>query len=418
VKLLLSNKVIKSIFIGLVAFCLYTCIYALRKPFAVGKYSDIIFGHTTYKIVLILSQVCGYTISKFVGIKLISSSDSHARYKAIVICSLVAALSLFGFAITPSPYGFIFLFLNGLPLGLMWGFIFLYLEGRTTTEIMAALLSSSFIFSSGFVKSVGAYLILHFKVHELWMPFFTACIFLPPLIILAYILNKAFPRDEEDLALKYERKPMNKELRHVTLRSLALFLIPLVFLYMCTTAYRDFRDNFSIEIFEEIGVAIKPAIFTQTELYVSLLVLFVFATLFKFKNNVKAFIVLNFLVFLGLIVMLFVSLSFQSLLSFNPLYLIAGQGCALYLIYFPFNSMYFDRFVAIYKRDTNSGFFIYVADSFGYLGSVLVLLVFEIFQADGSYYKFLISFGILLSIIGVFSIIIACTFVFKFIIKK
>jgi MFS family permease len=404
VKTLLSKKVLKSIFIGLVAFFLYTCIYALRKPFAVGKYSDIIFGHTTYKIILILSQVCGYTVSKFIGIRLIAASDSKARFKAIIACSIVAALALLGFAITPAPCGFVFLFLNGLPLGLMWGFIFLYLEGRTTTEIMAALLSSSFIFSSGFVKSVGAYLILNLNVNEMWMPFFTACIFLPFLILLAYVLNTSFARDAEDFQVKSERKPMDKEFRRSTLKNLLPFLVPIVILYMCTTAYRDFRDNFSIEIFEEIGAVVKPAIFTQTELYVSLLVLFIFSLLFKFKDNVKAFKLLNIFVLIGLSLMLFISLSFKSLLSIEPIYLVALQGLALYLIYFPFNSMYFDRFVALYKNNTNAGFFIYIVDSFGYLGSVLVLIFFEIFQTDASYYKFLILLGTVLSIIGIVAI--------------
>ncbi|MFY0253367.1 DUF5690 family protein [Chitinophaga sp. 30R24] len=45
-------------------------------------------------------------------------------------------------------------FVNGPPLRMIWGLVFSYLEGRRSTELMGAVLSISFIFSSGFVKSV------------------------------------------------------------------------------------------------------------------------------------------------------------------------------------------------------------------------------------------------------------------------
>ena len=50
------------------------------------------------------------------------------------------------------------MFINGLPLGMVFGLVMAYLEGRRQTEMLAAVLCASFIVSSGFVKSVGKWL--------------------------------------------------------------------------------------------------------------------------------------------------------------------------------------------------------------------------------------------------------------------
>ena len=60
----------------------------------------------------------------------------------------IAGISWLLFAIVPPPYNVIFLFTNGLPLGMVWGMVFGYLEGRRFTEVLGAGLSVSFIFSA------------------------------------------------------------------------------------------------------------------------------------------------------------------------------------------------------------------------------------------------------------------------------
>jgi hypothetical protein len=52
-------------------------------------------------------------------------------------------------------------------------------------------------------------------------------------------------------------------------------------------------------------------------------------------------------------------------------------GLGLYTAYIPFNCIFFERLIASFKYPGNVGFLIYVADSFGYLASVLVLFVKE-----------------------------------------
>ena len=49
------------------------------KPFAVGVYEGYSLWGVDYKIALILTQVAGYTLSKFTGIKVISEMSMPWR---------------------------------------------------------------------------------------------------------------------------------------------------------------------------------------------------------------------------------------------------------------------------------------------------------------------------------------------------
>jgi len=76
-------------------------------------------------------------------------------------------------------------------------------------------------------------------------------------------------------------------------------------------------------------------------------------------------------------------------------------GLGLYLGYIPFNSIFFERMIASFKVAGNVGFLIYLADSFGYMGSVGVMLSKEIFQIKLSWAQLYPKAVVLFSIIGV-----------------
>src|SRR5579859_262530 len=133
-KWMASSKVFFIIWCMLAAFGTYFCMYALRKPFNAGLYQGYHLWHIDYKAILIIAQVLGYMASKFIGIKVISELRPENRQKLIICLILVAELGLLLFGLIPPPYNFACLFLNGLPLGMIWGIIFSYLEGRRFTE--------------------------------------------------------------------------------------------------------------------------------------------------------------------------------------------------------------------------------------------------------------------------------------------
>ena len=75
-------------------------------------------------------------------------------------------------------------------------------------------------------------------------------------------------------------------------------------------------------------------------------------------------------------------------------------GLGLYLGYVPFNSIFFDRLLAAFRYVGTVGFIIYIADSFGYLGSVGVLFFKEFGHAELSWLDFFISSGYIISVVG------------------
>jgi hypothetical protein len=338
-------------------------------------------------------------LSKFIGIKVVSELGSHARAKGIVLMVSVAGLAWLGFALTPTPYNLIWLFFNGLPLGMVWGMVFGYLEGRKFTEVLGASLSVSFIFSAGFAKTIGGFLMRDWGASEFWMPFVSTCLFFPPLLIFLWMLDKIPPPTPEDEALRTKRSPMTGAQRIKFALTFAPGLVLLILTYVMLTAYRDFRDNFSAEIWQSLGYGDKPGIFTLTESIVALVVLVVIASLMVIRDNFLAMVTNHLIILTGLITVGVSTLAFENQLINAPTWMVL-VGMGLYFGYIQFNSIFFDRLIATFKYVSTVGFLIYLADSFGYLGSVGVLLFKEFGNTQLSWLQFFMSAGYIMSITG------------------
>jgi MFS family permease len=388
-----------TLYTALAAFCLYTCIFSLRKTFGVATYEGIQVWGTSFKVWMVISQVLGYMLSKFIGIKVVSELGSHARAKGIVLMVSIAGLSWLGFALTPTPYNLIWLFFNGLPLGMVWGMVFGYLEGRKFTEVLGASLSVSFIFSAGFAKTIGGFLMRDWGASEFWMPFVSTCLFFPPLMIFLWLLDKIPPPTPEDEALRTKRSPMTGAQRIKFALTFAPGLVLLILTYVMLTAFRDFRDNFSAEIWQSLGYGDKPGIFAITESIVAGVVLIVIASLMVIKSNFKAMVTNHLIILTGLITVGLSTLAFEDKLIDAPTWMVL-VGMGLYFAYIQFNSIFFDRLIATFKYVSTVGFLIYLADSFGYLGSVGVLLFKEFGNTQLSWLQFFMSAGYIMSITG------------------
>ena len=64
------------------------------------------------------------------------------------------------------------------------------------------------------------------------------------------------------------------------------------------------------------------------------------------------------------------------------------------------NSILFERFIAAFGIAGNVGFLIYLADSFGYLGSVAVLLSKTVFRLDLSWLNFYTTLVMITGVTG------------------
>ncbi|WHZ08512.1 MAG: hypothetical protein OJF59_002266 [Cytophagales bacterium] len=387
-----------SLYTAGIAFLLYTCIFSFRKTFTAGTFQGVEFIGLSYKSWLVIAQVVGYGLSKFIGIKIISELKAQSRSKGILIMSAIAVASWFFFAITPPPYNIIFLFTNGMPLGMIWGMVFGYLEGRRVTEVLGAGLSVSFIFSAGFSKTVGGYLLRDWNVSEFWMPFVAGLVFGIPMLLFLYLLNQVPPPSPLDEQLRTKRQPMNAAERLEFTRSFLPGIVFFVLAYMMFTIFRDVRDNFSAEVWKALGYT-NPGIFTRTEVPISLCTLIVMGSLIVVKNNLKALMLIHLIIILGMILLGVSTFLFEQQLISAPVWMtLIGMG--LYLGYIPFNSIFFDRLLAAFSYSGTVGFIMYVADSFGYLGSVSVLLYRELGLTHLSWLAFFIRSGYAVSILG------------------
>ncbi|GLB51301.1 hypothetical protein NBRC110019_03400 [Neptunitalea chrysea] len=388
------------------SFGAYFCMYAFRKPFSVATFADYSFWSIDYKILLIIAQVIGYVTSKFIGIKFIAELNKEKRAFYLVGLIALAEIALLFFGLIKPPYNIVFMFLNGLPLGLVWGIVFSYLEGRKVTEFLGLMLCTSFIVSSGVVKSAGMAVMKYLDVSEFWMPFVTGLFFLPPLVLFAYLLQKLPEPTEEDLRLRHKREPITKADRKKVFKLFALPLVVLVFFYTLLTAFRDFRDNFSREIWDAVGYKGDVSVYATTEIVIALIVLGSLSLLGFIKENRKAFMWYHVLLFVG-VVATGGSTILYMMNAIAPWTWMTLLGLGLYLCYVPFNGIFFDRMIATFSVKGNSGYLIYIADSFGYLGSVLVLFYKNFFQSEISWFKFVVNSSYVLSLVGLVVIIIS-----------
>ena len=370
-----NNQLYSAVYAALICFLTYACIYAFRKPFTVGIYENMpsYFG-IAFKNLLVIAQVMGYTASKIFGVKFIAELKRVGRGKLILILVLMSWIPLLLFPIVPPPFGIICLFLNGLPLGITWGIIFSFVEGRKATDFIGAALAVSFIVSSGVVKSVGKWLGVTFNLTEMWVPFYTGLLFFIPLILLVYGLEQIPAPTKEEVALKSERLPMTKMERVQFFKNFMPGLISFIFIYVVLTLFRDLRDNFAADIWSNLGYANSANVFTNTELPIAIIVLILIASMILIKNNKAVFLISQYIILLGFIIVGVSTFLFQHHVI-NGFYWMLLVGLGLYMGYIPYNSILFDRMIATFRLKGNVGFLMYLMDSFGYFASVLVIVI-------------------------------------------
>ena len=355
------------------AFGAYTCMYAFRRPFTVGTFAGHELWGFPLKVLLVVAQMLGYALSKFTGIKIVSEAKPGTRILLIVALHALAWLGLLSLAVLPPSLALVGMFFNGLPLGMIWGLVFSFLEGRRVTEFLGLGLSVSFIFASGWVKSVGGWVVNSWHVGEFWMPAVTAALFMPPLALCLYLMSRLPPADERDIAERTRREPMNRAARLRLLRDLGGPLASLVGLYVLLSVYRDLRDTFMADVLKELGQAAPAGIFAQVESIAGLGVLLALGGLWFIRNHWRALATYHVVVVIGTSLVGAASWAFRQnhLSSFAWLTL---TGLGIYLAYVPFNSILFDRLIAATRRVGTASFLIYVADASGYAASVVLYL--------------------------------------------
>lgn len=296
-----------------------------------------------------------------------------------------------------------------------------YLEGRRTSELLLAGLSLSFIIASGVVKDFGLALMDGTvaawwgrvplvgaaiggwigKVTEGWMPAITGFHFLPLFIASVWVLTQLPRPNAADIAARVEREPMKGAERLAFVKQFAFGLTFLIVAYFFLTAYRDFRDNFQVEIIEGLGYrhADNKALITKTETLVALGVMGVLALLNLVKDNRRGLFCAFGVMTVG-VLLLGVSTALLQMKLISGFWWMTLTGLGVYLAYVPYGSVLFDRLIASTRVVGTAVFAIYLADAIGYTGSVGVQLYKDLGAGSMSRFAFFQGFTWFMSALG------------------
>ena len=384
----------------LAAFGSYMCMYGFRKPYTAAG-----FGSEEAKAWLVTAQVLGYALSKIIGIKVIAEMTGARRARTLLGILIVAEISLGFFAIIPPPFDAACLFLNGLSLGMVFGLVLGFIEGRRLTELFVAGLCASFIVADGFSKSVGVWL-LQAGVAERAMPSVAGLVFLIPLLLFIWMLSQIPAPTLQDEEARSQRTPMTSARRIDFFRRHGIGLIGIMLAYLFITVLRSIRADFAPEIWAGFGFKGQPALFTQSELWVTLVVVSVSGAIVLVKNNKRAFFAGLGLAIMGTLLAL-LALCLRVFGDLPPFVFMVLLGVGMYVPYVVVHTTLFERFIALTRERGNMGFLMYVADSVGYLGYVAVMLGRGFFPKTGNFFGFFSATATVLMVAAMISLIVS-----------
>lgn len=406
-KLSQSPLYVLAIYASILIFLLYTCCYAYRKPFTAGLYEGETFLGFDLKILYVLSEIIGYALSKFIGVHVLTTMQKHQRIYYIIGLLSFSELSWLGFGVFPVWLKIVCVFFSGLPLGMIWGVVFSYIEGRRISEVLNVGLSVALIVSSGLVKTLGQFVLDAFHVTEYWMPFVTGALVYPFMLLCAWLLNQIPEPSEQDKLMRTERTPMSGKEKKDFLKQFFWGICMLILLYASLTVFRELRDSFAADVWKELNMS-GAMIFTQTEAPIAFVVLAMMFAIVFIRNNRKALNIIYAISVIG------GALTISSTLLFvnghlSPMNWMILSGLGMYMGYIPFTYL-IERLIASLHVVSTAIFVIYLADSFGYLGTLGVFLIKNFSTIDISWLTMLVYTAIISAVVSVVSVFV--TFVY------
>jgi hypothetical protein len=187
------------------------------------------------------------------------------------------------------------------------------------------------------------------------------------------MLQRIPPPSAEDVAARAERVPMNAGERWAMFRRYAPGLIAITLAYLLVTVLRSMRADFAPELWNALGAEVDAGVFTRSEMLVALGVLAVNGLVVLVRDNRRAFFLAigTAVAGLGLIGLALVAQAAGRIAPFAFMVLV---GFGLYVPYVAVHTTVFERLIAMTRDRANIGYLMYLADAFGYLGYVAVML--------------------------------------------
>jgi hypothetical protein len=389
----------------LAAFGAYFCMYGLRKPFTAATYPDgLIFG-SDIKPALVIAQVFGYMLSKFIGVRIITELPKAKRVAVLICLVMLAELALVMLNFLPLTLKPIAMFLNGLPLGMIFGMLLSFLEGRRLTEAMAAALCGSFIVADGAAKSVGTF-VLNAGAGLYAMPMVAGGIFLLPFLGFVWMLSKLPPPSQDDIDERAARPQISHIGRVALLRSLGTAYVCIVFSYTMLTILRSFRADFMPELIKGLNISKTATVFTLTETIIAVVVTLVAGLTSGIRINRLAF---GTALILGVIGFACVPLAvvLRQFGQINGLFFLVLVGAGIYIPYVLIHTTVFERWIAIVHKPGSSSFLLTLADAIAYLTYVVALFVKPLIQKSANLLGLFETAGLWISFLSMGTMLLA-----------
>ncbi len=206
------------------------------------------------------------------------------------------------------------------------------------------------------------------------MPFVAGLIFYVPLLAGIFMLQCIPAPCAIDERLRSRREPMDRAARWSFLRRHAIGLGAISGIYFLCTILRSLRDDFAPELWKGLGVTAVPSDYAWADFYVATGVLMLNALGVWILDNRKALLASLGISAMGIFAIVAALLG-ESSHWISPFSYMVLIGFGLYLPYVAVHTTIFERMIATTRDRGNIGFLMYVVDSLGYAGYVVVMLV-------------------------------------------
>ena len=166
----------------------------------------------------------------------------------------------------------------------------------------------------------------------------------------------------------------------------------LILFYGSLTVFRELRDSFAADIWKELNIS-GVFVFTQTEIPIAFFVLILMFLIVFIRNNRLALNIIYIIAIIGSTLMIISTLLYING-NISAIWWMVSSGLGMYMGYIPFTYL-IERLIASLKVVSTAVFILYLADSFGYLGTTVVFLIKNFTSIEASWTTMLIytAFG-------------------------
>ena len=375
----------KSLRLALLALLYYSCIFLVKTSMFACSFANYptLLG-LSYKTCLALAQTFGYAMGKVPSL-MFSPKLLRSQLRGALVAVIVSAGSLITLSCaTPPAASLLLITLACVCLAPTWSILQRFLEGRRDTEAIVAVVSFSYIGSSGLCKGIAVDLT---NVHGLSDgEAVAACATVGVCVGVAAAIGVASqpPPSAADVAKRGRRKAMvsyRDELGQLIRGGFGPGIALIVGAYTLLGALRAYRDYFQVELFSAVDLRQSTSLFAKSEFTVSLLVLASSAGFGRFEDNSRA---LRWILrvaapcALGIALMTTVHESG----ALGGLSWMIGVGACTFLGYVPLGTMAFDRLLGAARYESTSALLNLLMDASVLLGTASILIYKDFFVED------------------------------------